>query len=292
MALPVFAEELDRHRYLLLDSRVVASTQNAELVLGTVQKYVGNPLFEEDKSWEQRFDNLYANVIYDEEEEIYKIWYSPFIIDDSAKGMTLEQRKEKKYRPPWTREMAICYATSVDGITWVKPELGLVEFEGSTANNILWRGIGSPSKSKSESKDKDELWGGPHGNGVFKDLRERDPNRRYKAVTKFGKLSVAFSPDGTRWDPPIACPEADSAGDTHNNALWAPTLGRYVMITRQWGQHSSGKWVRQVGKDIERRFCHLGEVPGCDGGPGPDPSDLRDADLLSRRCVPRPGGHS
>ena len=149
-----------------------------KLVLGTVQKYPGNPLFEEDKPWEQRFDNLYANVIYDVEEDIYKIWYSPFIIDDSAKGMTLEQRKEKKYRPPWTREMAIAYATSVDGITWVKPELGLVEFEGSTANNILWRGIGPPLKS--ESKDKDELWGGPHGNGIFKDLRERDPNRRYK----------------------------------------------------------------------------------------------------------------
>ena len=249
-----FARELDQRRYLLLDSRVVASTQNAKLVLGTVQKYAGNPLFEEDKPWEQRFDNLYGNVIYDEEEEIYKIWYSPFIIDDSAKGMTLEQRKEKKYQPPWTREMAICYATSQDGITWVKPELGLIEFEGSTANNILWRGIGPPSKS--ESKDKDELWGGPHGNGVFKDLRERDPNRRYKAVTKFGKLSVAFSPDGIHWDPPLACPEADSAGDTHNNALWAPTLGKYVMITRQWGQHFSGKWVRQVARTSSVDFVN------------------------------------
>ena len=111
--------------------------------------------------------------------------------------MTLEERKEKKYQPPWTREMAISYATSKDGISWVKPELGVVEFEGSTANNILWRGSGSPSKSKSKDKDKDSLWGGPHGNGIFKDLRERDPNRRYKAVTKFGTLSVAFSPDGT-----------------------------------------------------------------------------------------------
>ena len=42
--------------------------------------------------------------------------------------------------------MAICYATSKDGVTWAKPELGLVEYEGSTANNILWRGIGPPEQ--------------------------------------------------------------------------------------------------------------------------------------------------
>jgi len=236
--------EPSRHRYLLLDARVVESTENAELVLGKVRKHPGNPLFGEDKPWEQRFDNLYANVIYDEEEGIYKCWYSPFIVDNSSKGMTLEQRKEVRYRPPYNREMAICYATSQDGITSVKPELGLVEFEGSKANNILWRGSGTPSK------DKDELWGGPHGSGVFKDLREPDPNRRYKAFLKHGILSVAFSPDGIHWGPAITCPEADSAGDTHNNALWAPTLGKYVGITREWGE----RFGRQVARTSSTDF--------------------------------------
>ena len=219
-----------RDRYLLLDSRIVASIENAKLVLGKVQKYKGNPLFEEDKPWEKRFDNLYANVIYDNEEQLYKCWYSPFIVDNSSKGMTPEQRKEVKYRAPYNREMAICYATSKDGISWIKPELGLAEFEGSKANNILWRGSGTPSK------DKEGLWGGPHGSGILKDLREPDPNRRYKAFLKYGMLSVAFSPDGINWGPAIACPEANSAGDTHNNAIWAPTLGKYVGITREWGK--------------------------------------------------------
>jgi hypothetical protein len=86
---------LERDRYLLLDSRIVASAENAQLVLGEVQKYEGNPLFEEDKPWEKRFDNLYANVMYDEEEEVYKCWYSPFIVDESAKGMTIDERKKK-----------------------------------------------------------------------------------------------------------------------------------------------------------------------------------------------------
>jgi hypothetical protein len=237
------------NRYLLLDSRIIDSTENAELTIGKVKKHKDNPLFGEDKRWEMRFDNLYANVIYDEQENIYKCWYSPFIIDVSSKGMTIQQRKEIEYEPP-AREMAICYATSKDGIKWVKPELGLVEFEGSKANNILWRG--TPSKDKEEWSEKDEEgpWGGPHGSGIFKDLREPDPNRRYKAFIKYGILSVAFSPDGIHWDKAIACPEADSAGDTHNNAFWAPTLGKYVGITREWGRPFGRQVARTSSEDF------------------------------------------
>ena len=69
-----------RDRYLLLDSRIIEGTGNAILTVGTVQKDKRNPLFKEDKPWEPRFDNLYANVVYDREEDIYKCWYSPFII--------------------------------------------------------------------------------------------------------------------------------------------------------------------------------------------------------------------
>ena len=39
------------------------------------------------------------------------------------------------------------------------------------------------------------------------------------------------------------------AGDTHNNAFWAPTLGRYVGITRTWG---SGR--RQVARTTSKDF--------------------------------------
>ncbi len=236
-----------RDRYLLLDSRIISNIENAELTLGKVQKYAANPLFEEDKPWEKRFDNLYANVIYDEQEKIYKCWYSPFIIDISSKGMTLQQRKEIEYDPP-DREMAICYATSKDGIKWVKPELGLVEYEGSKATNILWRGIG----------DRGEHWEGPHGTGIFKDLRDPDPKRRYKAFLKAEILSVAFSADGIHWEPAITCPEADSAGDTHNNAFWAPTLGKYVGITREWGEPFGRQVARTSSKDfINWRKCEI-----------------------------------
>ena len=64
-------------RYLLLDDRVVASSSNLELRVGAIQKHAANPLFIEDKPWEKRFDNLYGNVIFDENEQLYKCWYSP-----------------------------------------------------------------------------------------------------------------------------------------------------------------------------------------------------------------------
>ena len=124
----------ERTRFLLLDSRIIESKENVTLTVGLVHKDPRNPLFKEDKPWEPRFNNLYANVIYDNEDNLYKCWYSPFIVDLSAKGMTLQQRRETRYRPPRSREMGICYAVSRDGLKWEKPELGLVEFEGSTQN--------------------------------------------------------------------------------------------------------------------------------------------------------------
>lgn len=216
-----------RARFLVLDSRIMETVENATLTLGKTVKSSHNPLMAEDKPWEKRFDNLYANVILDQEDKLYKCWYSPFIIDNSASGMTLQRRRETRYQPPRGREMAICYAVSKDGIKWEKPELGLVDFEGSKKNNILWRG--------------------PHGAGVFKDRRDSDPARRYKAIFKGRRISVAFSADGVHWGEAIPCPEVDVAGDTHNNALWAPTLGKYVGITRTWGR--KGRQVARTESD-------------------------------------------
>ncbi len=212
-------------KYLLLDSRVIEEVTNAKLEVGTIVKHAANPLFVEDKQWEMRFDNLYGNVIFDEEEQIYKCWYCPFIVDSSAMGMSIKERS-RKYHSPKNREMAICYATSEDGISWEKPELGLVEYNNSKENNIIWRG--------------------PHGAGVFKDLQEEDPAKRYKMI--FRGLSVSFSADGINWNEKTRVNGVDVAGDTHNNAFWAPTLNKYVGITRTRGP-DFGREVARIESD-------------------------------------------
>ena len=40
-------------------------------------------------------------------------------------------------RPP-PLDSLVCFATSADGLQWNKPELGLFEWNGSSANNICW----------------------------------------------------------------------------------------------------------------------------------------------------------
>lgn len=237
------AQATGAQRHLLLDSRVIESLENARLTVGTVKKHPANPLFGEDRAWEKRFDNLYANVIYDEKAGLYQCWYSPFIVDASAKGMRVEDRAAQRYRPPPDREMAICYATSHDGLVWTKPEMGLVEYQGSKANNILWRGQGPVGQKPRQ---------GPHGAGIFRDANDPNPARQYKAFLKRDTLSVAFSADGIHWDPALSRPAADSAGDTHNNAFWAPTLGKYVGITRQWNPRLG----RQVAMTSSEDFLH------------------------------------
>ena len=209
-------------KYLLLDNRIIQKTENVKLEVGKVVKHPNNPLFGEEKDWEIQFNNFYGNVIFDEEENIYKCWYGSFILGPSAKGMTLEQR-EKALLVPTKKEVALLYATSKDGIHWEKPNLGLVEYKGSKENNILIKGI--------------------PGGGVFKDLKEEDTTKRFKLIT-YG-LSVIFSSDGINWNDIIVANGVKARSSTHNNAFWAPNLNKYVGIIRS---HTFGEYGREVAR--------------------------------------------
>ena len=231
----------------LFDTRVIEQSECVQTVLGTVQKHPANPLFGEDRPWEVRFDNLYANVLYDDD-GLFKCWYSPFTIDQATAETPITQRAPGSYvarlqeaRTRYgaaAREMGVCYATSGDGITWTKPALDIIEFGGSRANNVVMRYA--------------------HGNGIFKDRQATDPAERYKMVLyheETRRMMVAWSPDGMHWSPPFHCPEIEFPrrdnpanpivwmGDTHNNALWAPSLERYVLITRMWRQEPRRRLV-------------------------------------------------
>ncbi len=202
-------------RFLLLDKRNISSSENAELKVGSVSKHHQNPLMVEDKPWEKRFDNLYGNILYDESEELYKCWYSPFIIAHSSKDMSLSERKRRTYEGHDSQEMGICYATSKDGLKWDKPDLQLTTFEGNSKNNIVWSG--------------------PHGAGIFKDTHEKNKSQLYKSI--FQGLKTSLSGDGLSWSPARKLVSKDKiAGDTHNNVIWAPTLEKYVGFTRSWGE--------------------------------------------------------
>ncbi|MCY3864669.1 MAG: hypothetical protein OXG68_04445 [Chloroflexi bacterium] len=235
---------------LLLDPRAVASTTNARLELGAVQKHPANPLFVEGAfaepamPWEARLDNVYPSVIYDSEEDLFKCWYKSFIIDEASNRTALSDRPRYEYFGG-EREEGLLYATSADGIHWDKPALGLIEFGGSRQNNIVMR----------------RATHGIHAGGVLMDADDPDPARRYKFPhrnPRAGRMASCFSADGLNWSQPALWPEHDAVGDTHNNAIWSSELRRYVCITRGW---SDGSYcgVRTALRSESRDFLHWTE---------------------------------
>ena len=207
-----------REKYLVLDSRIIESTKNAKLTIGEVRKEKSNPLFVEDRTWEPRYDNMYPNVIYDEEENLYKCWYCPFIVDQRT-TKTVQEKRNPSVTPymsarPAGREEAMLYATSADGINWTKPNLGIVNFNGNSNNNIVSRGLS--------------------GAGVIKDELEKLPGRRYKAFyCSNSGYKMRYSSDGLNWGDEVALPGVGES-DCHANMIWSPELKKYVGILRHY----------------------------------------------------------
>jgi len=129
--------------------------------------------------------------------------------------------------PPAHHEV-VCYAESLDGITWKRPELNLVAFRGSTRNNIIWDGLGSHN---------------------FTPFIDRNPNcspqDRYKAVGRgqrtpdggTGTVHQLFafqSPDGIHWTRMQLQPILVNGGfDSQNLAFWDTTRHTYLAFYRK-----------------------------------------------------------
>ena len=114
--------------------------------------------------------HFYGTVLFDEGK--YRMWYYALGTGETESGFTVGP---------------VCYAESDDGIHWVKPNLGQVEYKGSRDNNAL-------------DLPGERMYGGH----VLKDEEEPDPERRYKMIYNLhnGKTWVfrsATSPDGIHW---------------------------------------------------------------------------------------------
>lgn len=88
--------------------------------------------------------------------------------------------------PGWGRGR-VCYAVSRDGIHWNKPDLGLVEFEGSRNNNLV-------------DLDVDLVV----ACSILYEPDDPDPQRRFKMIFESlavgnNQLLIAYSADGLRW---------------------------------------------------------------------------------------------
>ena len=165
-----------------------------------------DPFLRADSPWEEHL--RHATVIRDG--GIYRLWY-----DTKSLG---------------------CYAESDDGTTWRKPKLGLREFDGNTANNILWGEnlppepdyIGAGCVFIDPSAPAQERYKSFHNRhidaDVFEEFRRRypeDTSPRAQSGIERGKGTLAqagaTSPDGIHWTP-FDLPLVVHGSDTQNVA--------------------------------------------------------------------------
>ena len=246
--------------YLVLDDRIIDSVENLSLVLGNVDKHPANPLFREEyfadpaRPWEARYDNFYPNVVHNRGERCFRLWYNVFTHDSPSERTPLSARPRTDYVGKYKRTDGLLYAVSEDGINWTKPDLGLVDFDGSARNNIVMS----------------TATHGLHGAGVLFDPDDPDPERRYKAFFRNSgarRMAVAFSSDGLHWAEAVNWPEHDAVGDTHNNAIRMPD-GTFVGITRAWVGPRDQR-VRAVLRTESQDFIHWSEPQEVLRGAGP-----------------------
>ena len=195
--------DIGTRKQLLWDTVLIESLQNTQFILNPAEKAFDNPVIRRDRPWEGNFMGP-VTVFYDEGEKQFRLWYSSQNVKPSP-----DDRWEKS-------EKIICYATSSDGYHWEKPSLGLVEFNGSTENNIL---------------DK-ESWPGFKG-GIIRDGHEVDPSKRYKGMVMSVegsdptstsspgmRFDLYYSPDGFEWVPYEGNPVIDWG---KRRGRWGPT---------------------------------------------------------------------
>ena len=144
-----------------------------------------------------------------------------------------------------------CYAESKDGVKWDKPNLGLIEFQGSKNNNIVCRGpfgfadgvLLYPSRNLKPGAPADQRYLSPGG-------------RQRSATGKDGSLFLYASPDGLRWrrlseQPAITNESVYSPPpnllDSDKSIFWDEASRRYFLYMRdEWLAPGTGEHMRGV----------------------------------------------
>lgn len=188
-------------RHLFLDPAFLTGTEHATLTVNppAPREVVIRP----DRPWEKLMISFFLTVR--EEEGRLRMWY---ICRDGDNRPNL------------------AYAESADGLHWMKPALGLVDYHGSRENNLV---------------------GIPNLEGVV--LRdERAPAaERYVYLTNIYSEGIFrfHSPDGLRWTK-AAVPLLRFESDTQNVMFRDERLGKYVLYMRGWTPGSDTARCRKV----------------------------------------------
>ncbi len=258
--------EVGNQKQLLFDDYVVEDIRDTKRKINKPIKYSGNPIIVTDRPWESfAIPNDSASlpvmpntVLYDKEEKIFKMWGTIFryVFYDSAKNSGYTY---------WA-----VYLTSKDGIHWQKPNLDIVEFNGSKNNNIImqgkwWAPVGTVIKEMSEPDSQKRykmLYTDVYGMDVFKKMSFDELKKNYKKLLdeyyQNGKVQsvvcVAYSPDGIHWTPSKDNPVMYTESDCMNTVFWDKNINKYVWFMRP--NVYAGPWKRRIARTESKDFIH------------------------------------
>ena len=110
-----------QNRQLFIDDEAISEIRGLAKTLNQPVKYAGNPILRPSMPWER--DAGFVGTVVRDDDGSFRSWYQGWYQD----------------RYP------ACYATSMDGIFWHKPELGLIDVHGARPTTGSWRRRASPT---------------------------------------------------------------------------------------------------------------------------------------------------
>jgi hypothetical protein len=203
-----------RNKFLLIDDACLLQAHGLRRRVNPAVKHPG-PVLTLNARWNQPDERFsYANLLYDPDAKLFRMWYFVWRGAASEGGVVVEGGNK------------LAYATSPDGVHWERPELGLVQVNGSSRNNYVIPEMG--------------LYGGT----LIHDPSDPPP-RRYKMI--FGvlgreanwagfhvPLGLAFSADGLRWErPQHVNPVLRGISDGELSLLYDADRRTYQLYTRR-----------------------------------------------------------
>jgi len=215
----------ESQRHLFLDPAAIAQAENASLHVNPPQP--AEIVIRADRPWEALMISLFLTVR--DEGRKLRMWYICRDGDNRAN---------------------VAYAESEDGICWRKPNLGIVDYHGSTDNNLV--GLSSLEGV------------------VFRDPKGT-PEEQYVYVTNLSRHGIVrhHSPDGLHWqrDPGAIL---TFRADTQNVTFWDEQLGQYVLYLRGWDVAED--WQGRLRKVVRLTLDSLSKPAGIrPSGRGDDP---------------------
>jgi len=191
-----------------------------------------------DKPWEGRFTG-YVTVLKDA--KVFRMYYRG-LPRAGADGTSLE---------------STCYAESVDGIRWTKPELGIHEVNGTRKNNVILKDEAPCSHNFSPFLDTNP---------------DSDPAQKFKALagTSTSGLVAFVSADGIHWKR--SRPKAvisKGAFDSQNVSFWSESEGLYLCYFRTWDGPTAWSGFRSISRVTSKDFLHWSEPKAMSYGKTP-----------------------